>query len=298
MIISHLIGGLGNQLFGFCAARRLSLFNDMELVIDDVSGFANDHVYRRHYQLDHFNISCRKATATERLEPFGRLRRKVLRKWSKRLPFEKRSYLSQESINYDSRLLHLRPVGKLHLEGYWQSELYFKDFEAKIREDLRIIPPTDDMNLEIAQQIASQTAVAVHVRFFDEPVATTIDPAYANNAPRSYYKCAVMEMERRIPSAHYFIFSDRPEDAKSLLSLDESRMTLIDHNKGDAMAYADLWLMSQCDHFIIANSTFSWWGAWIAKNRSKLVFAPGFEKREGKSCWGFDGLIPSEWVKF
>jgi len=104
-------------------------------------------------------------------------------------------------------------------------------------------------------------------------------------------------MEQRVPGAHYVVFSDRPQEAKARLPLAQSRMTLVHHNHGDAMAYADLWLMTQCQHFIIANSTFSWWGAWLAEYPDKIVIVPGFEKREGVMYWGFQGLLPDSWVK-
>ena len=81
------------------------------------------------------------------------------------------------------------------------------------------------------------------------------------------------------------------------MPLPDGRVTLVAHNQGDEAAYADLWLMTQCQHFIIANSTFSWWGAWLASHVGKYVIAPGFEMREGKMWWGFDGLLPDEWIK-
>lgn len=291
-IIARLFGGLGNQLFIYAAARRLALVNDTEVVLDDVSGFTHDVVYQRQYQLDHFSIPCRKATALERLEPFSRLRRKILRNWNQRKPFEARAYLLQDGIDFDQSLLQFKPRGKVYMEGYWQSEKYFKDVEGTIRQDLEIKPPTDSANLDMADQIRSSLAVALHVRFFDEPYAEGI-----NNAPGDYYIRAIETMERLVPLAHYFIFSDQPEAARARIPLPDARVTLVSHNQGDEHAYADLWLMTLCQHFVIANSTFSWWGAWLANNPSKQVIAPGFEMHEGKMWWGFDGLLPDQWIK-
>lgn len=298
-IVARVCGGIGNQLFIYSAARRLALFNDAELVLDHVSGFARDRLYRRHYQLDHFQIASRKASPWERLEPFSRVRRYLLRRINESRPFVERSYLCQEGVDFDPRLLTIQTRLTLYLEGYWQSEKYFKDVESQIRKDLTIIPPSDSTNRAIADQIARDEAVAVHVRFFDEPEPRnkrTGPTATGNNASGDYYYRAIKELERRVLSAHYYIFSDRPDDARARIPLPDERITLVHHNQGDAMAYADLWLMSQCKHFIIANSTFSWWGAWLATNPHKIIIAPGFEKRDGKMWWGFYGLIPDEWV--
>jgi hypothetical protein len=292
VIIPRIFGGLGNQLLCYAAARRLALVNHAELVIDDVSGFVSDHEYQRHYQLDHFNIPCRKATPAERLEPFHRVRRYLKRSWNQRLPFAQRTYLVQAGMDFDPCLLHFKPQGTVYLEGYWQSENYFKDVQTAIRQDLQIKPPTDAANLAMAEQIRGSKAVAVHVRFFDEPHASVI-----NNAPDDYYSRAVETMEHLVPAAHYFVFSDQPDAARARIPLPDARVTLVSHNQGDEHAYADLWLMTQCQHFIIANSTFSWWGAWLATNPAKQVIAPGFEMRQGKMWWGFEGLLPIEWIK-
>ena len=291
-VIPRFFGGLGNQLFIYSAARRLALVNNAELVLDDVSGFAYDKVYQRHYQLDHFNTPCRKATPSERLEPFSRMRRVLKRKWNQRLPFEHRAYLLQEGIDFDPRLLDFKPQGTVYIEGYWQSENYFGDIKDTIRQELIIKPPTDTANLAMAESIRNVSSVAVHVRFFDEPQAIG-----KNNAPGDYYTRALAEMERLAPAAHYFLFSDKPEAARSRIPLPDERITLVRHNHGDENAYADLWLMTLCQNFIIANSTFSWWGAWLASNPNKNVIAPSLEIRHGSMSWGFDGLLPNKWIK-
>ncbi len=291
-IIPRIFGGLGNQLFCYAAARRLALVNRAELVIDDTSGFVCDHTYQRQYQLHHFSIPCRKATAAERMEPFARVRRYAKRRLSQRLLFSERSYIKQEGMDFDPRLLQIRPRDTVYLEGYWQSEDYFTDVAEIIRDDLRIVPPTDAANTAMAAQIRNSPAVAVHMRFFD-----SITESGVNNAPAEYYPRAVTRMETLAPDAHYYVFSDNPDVARTRMPLPNGRTTYVSQNHGDASAYADLWLMTQCRHFIIANSTFSWWGAWLAQQQDKHVIAPVFEMRHGKMWWGFDGLLPETWIK-
>lgn len=289
-IIVRIKGGLGNQLFCYAAARRLALANNAELVIDDVSGFVRDRQYRRQYALDHFAIPARKATSAERLEPFERYRRGLMKWLSCRKPFAERRYLEQEGWGFDGRLLTLKVNGTLYLDGYWQSEGYFEDVGQIIREDLRIIPPTDTVNQRMAGTIGNCQAVALHVRWFDAPGSTA-----AHNISAAYYRRAITVMEGKIESPRYFIFSDDPEAVSAGLDLPEGRTTIVTHNRGDEHAYADLWLMSQCRHFITANSTFSWWGAWLGNADAKVVIAPDL-KIDGKTCWGFKGLIPEGWI--
>lgn len=291
-LIVRMKGGLGNQLFCYAAGRRLALANEAELVIDDVTGFARDRAYRRRYMLDRFRIPARKATPRERMEPFERYRRGLAKYLVRRRPFHLRRYIEPEGVDFDPRLLSFKVEGTVYLDGYWQSEGYFKDVEPMIRKDLEIIPPQDEANQALAQQIAACNAVAVHVRWFDPPGRG----CNSHNASADYYRRALDLIRGRIDKPHFFLFSDDPNSARSLLGLSESSSTCVDHNRGDENAYADMWLMTQCKHFIIANSTFSWWGAWLSPHGQKLVVAPGIVQ-SGISSWGFEGLIPSEWVQ-
>ncbi len=294
-VVSRIVGGIGNQLFCYAAARRLALVNSTELVIDDVSGFVRDYDYQRNYQLDHFCIPCRKATAKERLEPFVRVRRYLKRACNRVRSFENRTYIQQEGVGFDQRLLHIRPRGTIYLDGYWQSENYFSDVEPAIRADLKMAPPNDTANMEMVMRIRNSLAVAVHVRFFDAPGRCGI-----NNASSDYYARAVAKMEMLVPDSHFFVFSDHPEAARAQIPLPDARITCVLHNQGDSNACADLWLMTQCQHFIIANSTFSWWAAWLAENMRKRVIAPGYKTRSSSASltsWGFEGLLPNTWIQ-
>jgi len=290
-VIARIKGGLGNQLFCYAAARRLALVTDAELVIDDVTGFARDRQYHRRYALSHFQIPVRRATPTERLEPFERYRRALMKWLSCRKPFGERRYVEQEGIDFDQRLLDLRVVGTVYLDGLWQSERYFKDVESTVRNDLQIIQPSDATNQRMAEEIRASNAVALHARWFDAP-----DGATTHNVSAGYYKRAMAFLDHEIDSPRYYLFSDAPDTARARLALPEDRVTFVSHNRGNESGYADLWLMTQCRHFITANSTFSWWGAWLGSREDKVVLTPNL-KIDGKAAWGFKGLIPNEWLR-
>lgn len=291
-VITRLKGGLGNQLFCYAAARRLSLANDAELVLDTVSGFARDYQFQRHYSLDRFAITARPARPWERFAPLERPRRALEKLLARSQPFEQRRYLIETGMEFDTRLLNVKIRDWVYLDGYWQSEGYFADIEPTLRKDLDIQPPSDRANLDAATMIAASNAVCLHVRWFEEPTESEIgSPALA----AAYYQRAMHAIEARVGTVHYFLFSDDPIAAVQRLGLPTDRATPILHNRGAENAIYDLWLMSQCKHFIIANSTFSWWAAWLGCAASKVVVAPAI-KTSGVAAWGFEGLLPSTWL--
>ncbi|MFZ0929697.1 MAG: alpha-1,2-fucosyltransferase [Syntrophobacteraceae bacterium] len=291
-VIVRIKGGLGNQLFCYAAARRLALFNSAELVLDDVTGFRRDRQYRRGFQLDKFDIQARKATPFERMEPFERYRRGLAKLIARRKPFFQRTYVEQDGPEFDSRLLDFKVTGTVYLDGLWQSESYFKDFDSTLRQDLHIVPPEDYDNRRVAERIESCNAVGIHVRWFDNLDGTGSGGGF-HNLQEGYYSRAVDTMCARVSDPHFFLFSDYPEAARSLIPVPENMITSVTHN-GQDQAYADLWLMALCSHFIIANSTFSWWGAWLAEYSSKIVVAPDV-RIDGVTTPGFTGLIPQSW---
>lgn len=285
-VIAIIKGGLGNQLFCYSAARRLALVNEAELVIDHVSGFTRDFKYKRRFCLDQFNISGRKASSKERLEPLGRYRRALMKWANRKKPFSRRRYIEQEALDFDERLLSFKVDSYVYLDGYWQSERYFKDIEETIRRDLIIIPPKDKANLTMADHILSSNAVAIHVRFFNPCSSNN----YSYHILKNYYLHALERIRRHIEYAEFFIFSDNPSIAKKLIHWPKGCSHFLEHNSIDD-AHADLWLMTLCKHFIIANSTFSWWGAWLSRNKTKIIIAPKIQL-SGIGAWGFAGLLP------
>jgi hypothetical protein len=291
-ITCRIVGGIGNQLFIYAAARRLAITNKADLFVDCVSGFERDRTYKRSCQLNHFLIPNNIKINNFNFTFIKRIGRYLSRKINNILPFKYRTHICQSGDDFDSRLLEFEVRRNILLEGYWQSERYFKDVESTIRSDLRFIPPVDIQNYDTANQIRSCVSVAVHVRFFDRQVEIE-----GSNVALDYYERAIAYIDALVPDAHFFLFSDQPVVALERLAFPQDRVTLVDHNQGDQNAYADLWLMSLCQNFIIANSTFSWWGAWLSVSPDKIVVAPDVRLTNGVMAWGFEGLLPDEWIK-
>ena len=289
-VIVRLKGGLGNQLFCYAAARRLALVNNAELVIDDVTGFVRDRQYRRKYALDKFYIPVRKATPHERMEPFERYRRGLVKLVARYRLFHEREYIEEEGMDFDPRLLEFRPKRTVYIDGLWQKEGYFKDVETVIRQDLRIIPPQDAANQKMAEEIRGCNSICIHLRWYNKPNAVP-----DNNVEQSYYSRAVEYIMGRVTNPHFFLFSNNPDASYAKISLPKEMVTFINHNLDIENAYADLWLMGKCKHLIIANSTFSWWGAWLAESKSKIVIAPEM-KSTGVAAFNFRGIVPDRWV--
>lgn len=300
-LIVRLKGGLGNQMFCYAAARRLAWVNDAELVIDAVTGFKYDNLYRRTYALDIFHIPARLATASERMEPFGRLRRFTSRKLSERNPLAQRRYIRQVGVDFDPGILTLRlQHGTTYFDAFGQSEWYFADIRKLISQDFEMSMPRDHRNLAFFNKIKASPSVALHVRWFDSR-----DTTHSTNTSLSYYARTINELISRVGMVHFFLFSDKPEQSAALLAplMQNQSCTVVSQNvECDPNPGHDFWLMRQCRHFIIGNSTFAWWAAWLAEqhNPHTQIFTPAKNISPDRSvtAWGFTGLIPERWNRF
>jgi hypothetical protein len=298
MVVARLQGGLGNQLFIYAAARRLSLKNNVPLKLDITSGYERDY-YQRTYRLNHFNIGAEIASPYQSFKGIlGRVRRQILRIISRHRKFEHRVYLDEESREFDPRLLNLQVKGIIYLEGFFAREKYFKDIERIIRDDFQIVTRHDAENLALAGQIQSTNSVCLHVRRLHGLPSKTeakSNPSISSLS-RDYYKKGIEIIARKIAEPVFYCFGDYPQWFVDNIKIDYP-ITIINHNK-DEKDYEDLWLMSLCKHFIIANSTFSWWGAWLSNYHDKIVIVPDatcYANLSGASIFKRD-VIPTGWL--
>lgn len=296
MIITLLKGGLGNQMFQYAMARRLALRHGTVLALDLRSLLApapGDSV--RPFELDQFHVVAQLAAESDAVELSGRYKGNLqryltgVRRMTGRARFRVNCY-SERSFQFSPEVLLL--PSDTYLDGFWQSERYFADVESHIRQEFRLRHPPGEESKKAAEKIKRVEAVSLHVRrgdFITNPSAAN----FHGSCSLDYYRLAVEIVTGCIASPHFFVFSDDLDWAQRELQLSHPH-SFVDHNGPDA-AHEDLWLMSLCKHNIIANSSFSWWGAWLNQNDRKVVIAPRNWFRNPDI--DTSDLIPSSWIR-
>lgn len=290
MIISHIIGGLGNQMFQYALGRSRSLELGTSLRLH-VSDFA-DYGLHQGFQLgDVFGGDFQLASEREVRAFLGwrgyRLCRRLLRRRSA-AALRGSSFVVEPHFDYWPGILET--AGECYLAGYWQSEKYFRNIEQVIRSDFTFRAPLTGSNIEAASRIANSNAVSLHVRRGDY----AINPrtlAVHGLCSADYYHSAIDFVARHVEAPEFFIFSDDIPWVKEHLMISHP-CHYVEHNKG-ANSHNDMRLMSLCRHHIIANSSFSWWGAWLNPAPDKIVVAPRRWFASGRSVMD---LIPEGWV--
>lgn len=292
IIVVKLYGGLGNQLFTYAAAKRLSVFNRCKLYIDAGSGFIRDHKYKRSYQLAAFEISSPTTNWGSLLGFIFTYYRRIIVSITGKSSTPNKIIIDQKKISFDADLLTLKITKPVLFEGFWQSEGYFKDIESIIRSEFRFKQSIVSEMLPFTRQIDFTKAVAIHVRHFK-------DDHHINqgNVNDDYYKRSILYFQQQIPDAEFWLFSDNPQ--RALLKFKNFNIECIPISSvvKDSNEVKELFLMSQFRNFIIGNSTFSWWGAWLSDSSDKKVVAPAEIIESGEGCWGFTGLLPEKWIK-
>jgi len=292
MVIVRLMGGLGNQMFQYAAARRVALTNNVPLKLD-ISWFARsrDRAYALHALSiqeafaspdDLRQLTAPSAGGLGKLVFRLRRRFKIGHRWT---------WIQERRLSrFDRRLL--AATSPVYLDGYWQSERYFGDIADTIRRDFTIAAPADGRSREIADQIVATESVSVHVRRGDY-VSDPRKSAARSVCTPDYYRRCVTRIAERLAHPHLFLFSDDPPWVSANLRF-EHPTTLVSTVPARP-EHEDLRLMSACRHHIIANSSFSWWGAWLNASCDKVVLAP----RRWMNDRRVDDrdIVPPSWVR-
>lgn len=286
-------GGLGNQMFQYCLHLHFKKHNipsDLSL-----SDFLNTY-HHNGFDLPrafHLSLSSRSRAINavlQHAEPLyrNRLAHALLRRLVPR--YEGR----RTNVIRENREFHFNPLilqqRNACLIGTWQATEYLEGNDELIRKEFRFREPADEQNRRIAARIKQTNAVSIHIRRGDYQKQEWIG-THAVIKGLTYYKNAIDHIEARVESPHYFIFSDDMQWVKDNLQL--KSCTFVDHNKG-RNSYIDMYLMSLCRHNIIANSTFSWWAAWLNTNPGKIVIMP----ERWLNNISAPGIFPRDWLTF
>lgn len=289
MIKLILSGGLGNQMFQYAAAKALSLRLGCNMSVDLHMFHKNSKATLRDYELDVFGLD---------LPVTSSIKNKLCTKTSKYLTryFIGKELLRQLRVFKDSdsqcysenfSLLDADTV----LFGYFQNEKYFQNYSNQIRSDFSFKRKLDRDNTLVKNNIENSNSVSLHIRRGDY-LNTNSNLEILDMA---YYQEAVNLVKKQIENPVFFIFSDDMDWVKKHLDEANLNCVYVDFNRGKS-SYIDLQLISCCKHNVMANSTFSWWGAWLNNNPQKLVIAPPvWYKNQSKINYP-EGFIPQAWT--
>lgn len=277
MIAVRLIGGLGNQMFQYAAARALAERNNTNLVLD-LSWFNQDFnadTTPRHYELSCFSLD--KSTSRYKGTTRGKIQFSLAKKYT------------EPHFHYDPAFMDL-PKNTV-LSGYFQSEKYFSDIREILLQDFSWIKEPAGKNKELLKQIQEDpSSVSVHVRRGDY-VSNENAAKFHGLTGVEYYMAAVSQVSQKVKNPKLYVFSDDPNWCKQNLKFTQPTV-YISHNSDGS---EDMRLMKACKHNIIANSSFSWWGAWLNTNPDKIVIGPTqwFSHAESNT----KDIIPESWQK-
>ncbi len=286
MIIVKLRGGLGNQLFQYALGRHLAILNQIPLKLDTSLLAKTTQWTYRCFALNAFNIQAAQATPQE-IRQLAITVHPAMQQLGSLLGLMPPTYFREPYFHFSPAVLSRRHA--LYLDGYWQSEKYFADISPILRSELTLRTSFSPRCQLTASMIVNGPSVSMHVRRGDYAISSKAN-RYLQLTDMDYYRQAVEYMAQIIPHAQFFIFSDDMEWVKAHLFL-----PFPTHYAEGNTACEDLILMAHCQHHIIANSTFSWWGAWLNPNPHKIVIAP--QKWFSTERFNTRDLLPDSWIQ-
>ena len=290
-------GGLGNQMFEYAAGLYFAAKTERTLeIVRPLAKNENWNGWARPFQLEQFAISHR-AIAPRALDRIFLSTHPKVRQLASLLsaPLNAVTLDEPQTYHFAPCLLEGRNQSRVYLSGFWQSAAYVEGAASTLRSEYRLRTPANDSNLKYAQQIeALSCPVSLHLRLGDysQITHTSASGQVLNLVLRKrYYQDAVASIKQMFPAHTLIVFSDDQTAARAFLA-DQPNCLFIEGNDA-ATAHEDMRLMSLCRHHIIANSSFSWWGAWLNSRSDKQVFAPRFWGNTRESY--YPDLFPASW---
>ena len=277
---------MANQLFQYAAGYALSNHHNVTLKLDLSYFNSKINDTKREFELDKFGITYEIATKYEidKLFNFNYVSYAI----NKLMPLSRKNFYGEKILGYNKQFFNLS--NNVYLRGYFQSELYFKNFKNDIFKIYQIDHAKLSSIIPIANDLSKSNSIAVHVRLGDY-LNINLNEVMAS-FDINYYKNAISYFNTNIQGAKFYVFSDQIDLAKKLFNFDFESVFI--DNKISKNSLEDFYLMQSCQHQIIANSTFSWWAAYLNKNISKRVIAP---KNWYKKEYGIPiDLYPSDWI--
>lgn len=293
MIIVRLTDGLGNQMFQYALGRKLSQLKSTKLKLD-INWFqgTKEAQQKRKYSLSCFNIQENIASQKDLDFFFQRNILISLDSKAKKLfnlpPIK--VIKTQKGFQFDKSVF--KCPRNVYLKGYWQTEKYFLDIRDILLQDFSLKTEPSSAQQAIIEQITNSESVSIHIRRGDYVANADLNRVHGV-CSLDYYKTCVEYIKKSVQEPHFFIFSDDTEWVRENLIIEGKTTFVSDKNSAD---YDDLRLMSLCQHNIVANSSFSWWGAWLNRNPNKIVCTP--KQWFAVKSKNTGDLIPSTWLKF
>lgn len=292
MVISKIIGGLGNQLFCYAFAKTLSDELNQELKLD-LSFYTKNEILDI-YRLNRFCIYENTATKDEinnySRKEINKYLNKIFKALTGRYFFLNNKYhVDEKSFSYDkSKIKHRK---HLYITGYWAQPELFQHNRHKLLKYYKLNVPLNNENKTILESIKTSDSIAVHIRRGDY-----INNNYFVTLPKEYYLKAIELMKKKFCKPYFYFFSDDIDWVINEFShIHNSYFVNINDRKNDFMEFE---LMRNCHHFILANSTFSWWAAWLSEEPSKNIIIPGkwFNNMSRQLKFENSGLIQDKWT--
>jgi hypothetical protein len=279
-------GGLGNQLFQFIMGYILAKKNKINLRIN----IERYNSYDRKFELDRFpeiyklNIPKIKSNKFYKILKISGIYKIMNFFFFDKNEFEKSPFIFNED------LLKKKIVKNILLTGFFQNEKYFINYKKIVLKLFKFPKIKDKLVQQYLNLIKNKNSIAIHIRrgdYYNNPKVRCVHGILGKN----YYQKSISYIKKKIKNSVFFIFSDDIELVKKTLPFFNNKKYIFIDTKS---TINDLYLMSNCKHFIIANSTFSWWGAWLSKNKNKIVCAPNKWVRARIST---PDIIPENWIK-